>query len=285
VHAYLTGEREGYYSDYGEASQLAEVMEKPFLYAGSYSRFRDRKHGAPANHFSGDRFVVAVQNHDQVGNRARGERLAQLVCPARERLIGSLLCLAPHIPLIFMGQEYGEEHPFLFFCDFSDVALRDAVREGRRREFADFQWHGEVPDPNAVETFERSRMSWSWPPGSRQAGLRELYRDLLAARRQWPALRNFEDRQAFYLPGQHGDVLRLLRGGREYEYGRTIEALFNFTAETQVLKALPPAPQVRLFSSELSRYGGQLVEPEPELQLLPYECVVYGPPTWESFGD
>lgn len=283
VHAYMTGERDGYYSDYGTAEQIAEVFEQPFLYAGSYSHFRDRRHGAPANGLASDRFIVAMQNHDQIGNRAHGERLSVLVCPARNRLIASLLCLAPHVPLIFMGEEYGEENPFLFFCSFGDERLRTAVREGRQLEFAAFHWKGKVADPEDPQTFERSKLSWSWPVGSVRAGIRRLYHDLLFARRGWPSLRNFDDRRAFYLPGQHGDILRLLRGGRDYEFGKTIEAVFNLTGQTQQLTNLPHAPQVRLFSSESVRYGGAEHTPHGEGQLLPYECVVYGPPNWPKF--
>src|SRR5262249_45178469 len=156
----------------------------PFLFAGDYSPYRDRKHGARPDGLAGDRFVVCVQNHDQVGNRARGDRLAALLrCPARQRLAASLLLLAPHLPLLFMGEEYGEDTPFPFFCSFSDPQLVQAVRDGRRREFADFAWQGEVADPQAEETFAAARLSWSWPAGTPRAGLRRLYADLLAARR------------------------------------------------------------------------------------------------------
>ena len=113
--------------------------------------------------------------------------------------------------------------------------------------------------------------------------MRRLYHDLFVARRGWPSLRNFVDRRAFYLPGQHGDVLRLLRGGRDYEFGKTIEAVFNLTSQPQRLTDLPHAPQVRLFSSECTRYGGQMSERPSEVELLPYECVVYGPPNWPKF--
>ena len=142
-----------------------------------------------------------MQNHDQVGNRARGDRLARLLdSPGEQRLAASLLLLSPHLPLLFMGEEYGEDNPFPFFCSFSDPQLVQAVREGRKREFADFAWQGEVPDPQAEATFASARLSWSWPEGTPRAGLRRLYQDLLAARRQWPALRDFTRRPARLLP-------------------------------------------------------------------------------------
>src|SRR5205823_6190348 len=181
-----------------------------------------------------DRFVVSIQNHDQVGNRARGDRLAALLPPPARRLAACLMLLSPHLPLLFMGEEYGEENPFPFFCSFGDPALAQAVREGRRREFAGFAWQGEVPDPQAEDTFAAARLSWSWPEGTPRAGLRRLYADLLAARRQWPALRDFRDRAARLLPGAEGGlVLELVRGGREAEPGKTVQVYFNLTDRRQ----------------------------------------------------
>ena len=203
VHAFLTGERVGYYVDFGEAEQLARVFERPFLYAWDYSPYRGRKHGAPAEGLSGDRFVVCLQNHDQVGNRASGDRLnALLGSPAKQRLAAGLLLLSPHLPLLFMGEEYGEENPFPFFCSFGDPQLVQAVREGRKKEFDAFAWKGEVPDPQGEDTFASAKLSWSWPEGTQRAGLRRLYRDLLSARREWPALRDFERRSAHLLPDE-----------------------------------------------------------------------------------
>jgi maltooligosyltrehalose trehalohydrolase len=202
AHAFLTGERAGYYVDFGEPGQLARAFECPFVYAWDYSPFRGRKHGAPPVGLAGDRFVVCLQNHDQVGNRARGDRLgAMLSSPAKQRLAAGLLLLSPYLPLLFMGEEYGEEAPFPFFCSFGDPALVQAVREGRKKEFDAFSWQGEVPDPQAEETFASARLSWSWPEGTPRAGLRRLYRDLLAARREWPALCDFEDRSARLVDG------------------------------------------------------------------------------------
>ena len=117
IHAFFTGERRGYYQDYGRPRQIADVLEQPFLFAWDYSPFRDRRHGAPPEGLSGDHFVVCLQNHDQVGNRARGDRLSSLLHnPAKQRLASSLLLLSPYLPLIFMGEEYGEENPFPFFA-------------------------------------------------------------------------------------------------------------------------------------------------------------------------
>jgi maltooligosyltrehalose trehalohydrolase len=269
AHAFLTGERRGYYQDYGDASHVAAALNTPFVYAGNYSPHRRRNHGAPAGDLAGDRFVVCIQNHDQVGNRARGDRLATLLNnPAKQRLAASLLLLSPHVPMLFMGEEYGEENPFPFFCSFAGKELIQAVREGRKREFADFVSSAEeVPLPDAEATFASAKLSWSWPQGTPRAGLRRLYQDLLAARRTWPALRDFTRRSARLLPtGEGGQVLELLRGP-------ALRALFNLTDATQ---PIPDRVGTNLFSSESARYGGTRRDPADVRELLPFECVAFG---------
>jgi maltooligosyltrehalose trehalohydrolase len=284
LHAFLTGERQGYYQDYGRARQIADVLQQPFLFAGDYSSYRDRRHGAPPEGLSGDRFVVCLQNHDQVGNRARGERLLSLLGDiAKQRLASSLLLLSPYLPLIFMGEEYGEDKPFPFFCSFGDPQLIEAVRQGRKQEFAELVGQGETPDPQAEETFVSARLSWSWPEGTPRAGLRRLYHDLLAARRQWPALRDFEERSARLMPDtENGPVLELLRGPAGSD--KQMRILFNLSEQPQPLPDSPLPGQCALFSSEASRYGGSRKDLNSLAFLLPAECVVFGPPAWGTFS-
>jgi maltooligosyltrehalose trehalohydrolase len=185
VHVALTGERDGYYADFGGVAPVAKSLRDRFVYDGRHSAHRRRRHGAPAADLPADRFVVFIQNHDQVGNRAQGDRLATLVPPARRRLAAALLLLSPYVPLLFMGEEYGETNPFLYFVSHGDPDLAAAVRDGRRREFARFTWGGDVPDPQAVETFLRSRLDRTRADGR----LLALYRDCLRLRREEPALR------------------------------------------------------------------------------------------------
>jgi maltooligosyltrehalose trehalohydrolase len=275
VHALLTGERQGYYSDFGGREDLAAVLRDPFLYAGRYSASRDRKHGAPAADLPGEQFVVCVQNHDQVGNRATGDRLDALVAPAARRLAASLLLLAPHVPLIFMGEEYGETNPFPFFCSFGDPQLVDAVRAGRRAEFAAFAWQGEVPDPQSEATFASARLSWSWDDRDR-AGLRRLYNDLLTARRYWPALRDFHRRSARLIDDA---VLQLIRGGTEGTSGETLVAYFNLTDAARQ-RPTPPDGAALLFDSQSECYRG----PGGDGMLSPYACVAFGPAAWKRLG-
>jgi maltooligosyltrehalose trehalohydrolase len=189
VHAALTGERRGYYSDFGGTEMIAQSLREPFVYAGHFSPHRRRTHGAPSDGIPRSRFVVATQNHDQVGNRAAGERLSTLLEPAKVRLAAALLILSPYVPLIFMGEEYGETNPFQYFVDHSDDDLLEAVRTGRRREFESFGWDDQVPDPGAITTFERSRLEWERQQANPHAGIRRLFVELIEARRVIPELK------------------------------------------------------------------------------------------------
>ena len=174
----LTDDREGYYAEFGEVSQLAKAMGRPHVHDGQYSPFRKRRFGAPADDLPPDRFVVFDQNHDQVGNRAYGDRLPLAVRP----LAAFCTLLSPFTPMLFMGEEYGEQAPFQFFSDHIDEEIATATREGRRREFAAFAEFGEeIPDPQAPETFEASKLT-----RERDPDLARLYERLLAVRRRLP---------------------------------------------------------------------------------------------------
>jgi isoamylase len=169
AHTLLTGERDGYYGDYADrpVERLARALDRGFVYQGEPSAHRGGvPRGEPSGNLPPLAFVDFLQNHDQIGNRALGERLTTLAEPARLKVMQALLLLAPQVPLLFMGEEWGAEEPFLFFCDFHDE-LADAVREGRRREFAHFPEFADeaararIPDPNADETFAASRLEWA----------------------------------------------------------------------------------------------------------------------------
>ena len=176
--ALLTGDREGYYADFGRVGDLAKAFRRPFVYDGRYSEVRHRRVGAPVDDRPPEQFVVCSQNHDQVGNRAYGDRMPA----AGRRLAAFCTLLSPFTPLLFMGEEYGEEQPFQFFTDHIDKRIIRATREGRRREFAEFAAFGrELPDPQAIETFERSKLTRRVDPA-----LVSLYRELLRLRAELP---------------------------------------------------------------------------------------------------
>lgn len=190
LHALLTGETSGYYRDYGGLSSLARVLSHVFARAGGLSLYRGRRHGRQPDDVDGEHFVAFVQNHDQVGNRCRGERLGQLVPFEATKLAAALLLLSPFRPMLFMGEEYGEQAPFLYFTSHRGEALVQAVREGRKREFADRFGGHEPPDPQAEETFVRSKLAWPRPDGGQAKALQDLYRELLRLRRDLPAVRS-----------------------------------------------------------------------------------------------
>jgi len=249
VHVALTGERTGYYADFGGVADVARVLGERYVHAGGYSPYRQRRHGRPAGDLPADRFVVCLQNHDQVGNRGAGERLAALVEPPALRLAAAILLLSPYVPLLFMGEEHGETAPFLYFVSHGDPELVAAVREGRRREFAAFGWPGEMPDPQAQATFEASRPHWERADAERGSRLRALYRDLLRLRRTGPALR----------PGAAGTAVR---HDAEAEWvtlrltgeGDVLEAVFNFATEPRTVPMTDPVELV--LATEAPVYGG-----------------------------
>jgi len=178
----LTGEREGYYEEFGAVADLAKAFHRPFVHDGQYSTFRAQRFGLPADDRPPEQFIVFDQNHDQVGNRALGDRLPGDARP----LAAFVTLLSPFVPMLFMGEEYGEPAPFQFFSDHIDEEIAVATRDGRRREFAAFaQFAGEqVPDPQDPATFERSKLT-----RERDPQLAELYARLLALRRELPRAR------------------------------------------------------------------------------------------------
>ncbi|MGZ4185894.1 MAG: malto-oligosyltrehalose trehalohydrolase [Solirubrobacteraceae bacterium] len=174
----ITDERDGYYAEFGRISQLAKAFHRPHVHDGNYSEFRHRRFGAAADDVAPRKFVVFSQNHDQVGNPAFGDRVPERVRP----LAAFCTLLAPFVPMLFMGEEYGETAPFQFFSDHIDKRIADATRDGRRREFAAFaEFEEDIPDPQDPATFERSKLT-----RERNPRLAELYAQLLVERRRLP---------------------------------------------------------------------------------------------------
>jgi maltooligosyltrehalose trehalohydrolase len=182
LHALWTGERTGYYKDFGRAQQVATALREGYVFQGEHFAYWDAPRGTPADDVPLPANVICIQNHDQVGNRAKGERLTALIPRGARKVAAALLLLAPHTPLLFMGQEYDESAPFQFFADFEDPQLKRAVSEGRRSEFKDFDF-SEVPDPKDPQTFERSKLKWAVGLGNRE--MLDWYRNLLELRKRY----------------------------------------------------------------------------------------------------
>jgi maltooligosyltrehalose trehalohydrolase len=224
LHVLLTGERDGYYEDYGTIENLATAYTEGFVYSGQYSRFRRRRHGNSARGVPGERFVVCSQNHDQIGNRAKGDRLSALVDFESLKLAAGAVLFSPFLPLLFMGEEYGETAPFQYFTSHGDTALVEAVRRGRQEEFASFRWLGELPDPQDEETFLQSRLSPQECLSPSQRLLHKFYRELIRIRKHTPALSHLAMEQCRAAPLDEQTLLI----ERWYE-GSAVLLLLNFS--------------------------------------------------------
>jgi maltooligosyltrehalose trehalohydrolase len=224
LHALLTGEKNGYYRDFGDIHQLAKALREGFVYSGQYSAYRKRRHGSSSRHLPSSKFVVFSQNHDQVGNRMMGDRLSTLVSFEALKLAAGIVLLSPNIPLLFMGEEYGEEAPFQYFVSHSDPELIEAVKRGRKEEFSAFQWGGEIPDPQDGMTFLTSKVSLDRRHHETHKILFQLYRRLIKLRKEIPSF-SCLDKRGIRIEAFEAEKAILIR--REYGKDRAI-GIFNF---------------------------------------------------------
>jgi maltooligosyltrehalose trehalohydrolase len=226
VHALLTGENQGYYRDYGRIEHLIKVLGTGLTYTGQYSEYRRKTHGAPPGRLPPEAFTVFIQNHDQVGNRAQGERLASLVSFEASKTAAGLVLLSPFTPMLFMGEEYGENNPFFYFISHIGPDLRRAVADGRKREFAQFhQSRVAPPDPAAETTFLRSRLAWRKRLAGRGKILVDFYRELIRLRKARPLRGSRGRRFARVAPLPGGNGISLAGG----EAGKPVLVLFNLS--------------------------------------------------------
>jgi maltooligosyltrehalose trehalohydrolase len=186
VFALLTGEREGYYGNYGNIQDLAETLTDGFVFVGAGSNYKRKRPGESYSCIPAEQFIVFSQNHDQVGNRLLGDRLIALSGVEVAKLAAGVILLSPYVPLLFMGEEYGETAPFQFFVDYQNRELAETVRAGRKKEFAFFHWQDEVPDPQSIETFEKSKLNWQIRNTEQGQKILSYYRALIKLRRNYP---------------------------------------------------------------------------------------------------
>lgn len=253
LHALLTGERTGYYEDFGTVAHLTRAFTDGYVYAGQYSTYRRRRHGTPAGSLPARAFVVFAQNHDQVGNRMQGERLSALVPFEALKLAAAVVLLSPYLPLLFMGEEYGETAPFPYFISHSDPALVEAVRRGRREEFVGFRWAGESPDPQGEATFLRAKLDHTLRSRDPHRALRAFYRELIRLRREVPALSHVT-REGVEVKGLEEARILVLRRGSEEEAAL---AIFHFgDAPATVILPLPAGRWIKRLDSAEARWAG-----------------------------
>ncbi|MEN6438514.1 MAG: malto-oligosyltrehalose trehalohydrolase [Syntrophobacter sp.] len=250
LHSVLTGEQTGYYEDFGRIDQLAKAFRDGFVYSGEYSRYRRRRHGSSSSGIHPQHFVVFSQNHDQVGNRYSGDRLSSLVCFEALKLAAGVVLLSPFIPLLFMGEEYAETAPFMYFVSHSDPDLIGSVRKGRAEEFAAFGWTAEPPDPQAEETFQCSKVN----PEQRLKGnhklLREFYRELILIRKGFIALSGMKQTLCY----EKDKVLFA-----QFEGGaKEVAVVFHFgRTEAAATLSWPPGTWRKELDSAQEHWGGQ----------------------------
>ncbi|MBI5442619.1 MAG: malto-oligosyltrehalose trehalohydrolase [Deltaproteobacteria bacterium] len=265
LHALLTGDRTGYYADFGRLEHLAKALSNAFVYDGIRSQYRGRRHGRKPAGLAGSRFLGYLQTHDQVGNRATGDRIGHLTSPDRQKVGAALVLTSPFVPMLFQGEEWAASSPFLYFADHEDPALRAAVAEGRRSEFASFGWDPEsIPDPGARETFERSKLRWEELGLEPHASMLEWYRSLVRLRHREPALR---DGRLEEVDVRYSEEERWIAVGRG-----PFTVLANLSERARSLPLAPDRPRNILLRSRSDAHVG-----ETSAELPPESVLLLGP--------
>jgi maltooligosyltrehalose trehalohydrolase len=252
LHVALTGEQEGYYADFNGLADLAMALQGAFVYNGRYAPSRGRRHGRPATGLPGYKFLGYIQNHDQIGNRAQGDRISHLVSPELAKIAAAIVLTAPFIPMLFQGEEWGASAPFQYFTNFDNTELGKAVSEGRRGEFAAFGWDpNQVPDPQSAETFQRSKLNWAELKEEPHASLCDWHRRLIRLRREIPALGTGPLDSVAVRYDQAARWIVIDRGAAV--------VVCNLNAEAQTIP-LPKRGQIRLSSREGITLNGDTIQ-------------------------
>lgn len=251
LHSFVTGEKEGYYEDFGNFEHLERAYRDTYVYTGQYSLHRKKKFGVPVSNRY-DQFVVFAQNHDQIGNRMLGDRLSNSLSFDMLKVVACAYLMSPSVPMLFMGEEYAEKNPFMYFVSHSDEELIRLVREGRKKEFSYFNWEGEVPDPFAEETFEQCRLSFSFGNDSKSQSMLSYYRHLIDLRKTHPAFRDTSRDSMIVHPANESGLLVFERRSSDAR----IVVLLNFSK--QVIEWPGDADRVYhlLSASQSAEFGG-----------------------------
>ncbi|MEM9950385.1 MAG: malto-oligosyltrehalose trehalohydrolase [Chloroflexota bacterium] len=282
MHTQLTGELDGYYASFGDFADMVKVLREGFVKSGQVGA-DGRKRGTYSGDIPTDRFVVCSQNHDQIGNRMKGERLEHLISWDGAKLAAGFCLLSPYVPLLFMGEEYAESNPFLYFTSHGDPALIEGVRQGRLEEFAYFAEQGTPPDPQAESTFDASKLQHHLRDSGKHKRMLTFYQDLIRLRKTHPALTSPHRHDTQVL----ADIgLKLIWLVRHYQDDVVVIG-FNWHHREPVQTALPDTGQQlsRLLSSTDVQYSGERKIMKPKtldlvdggmIEISPLSFVVYG---------
>jgi maltooligosyltrehalose trehalohydrolase len=241
IHVLLTGEEYGYYTDFGKIEHLVRSVREGFVYSGQYSQYRKRSHGNSSKDRPAEQFIVFSQNHDQVGNRMLGERLSSLVSFEALKLAAGAVILSPYIPLLFMGEEYGEDVPFIYFVSHLEPDLIEAVQKGRKEELRDFTWKGEPPDPQNIDTFVQSKIYWEKRYKGKHKILLDFYKTLIGLRKKMPPLSNLDKDCLDIYESEKDGIFYLIR----WRDDSHVLFIFNFKKEVTELRSSIPAGEWR----------------------------------------
>lgn len=222
-------ERTGYYADFNGLSHLAKAYKDAYVFDGQFSPHRKKFFGVKAENNPGKQFIVFSQNHDQVGNRMLGERTSTLVSFEMQKLMAGAVLVSPYVPMLFMGEEYGEPHPFLYFVSHTDSDLAEAVRRGRKAEFAAFHARGEAPDPVSEKTFDASKLQWELIKQEPHQTLLRFYKALITLRKEQPVLNSLDRNELFAEADEETQTLMLHR----WYQGEHIFCFLNFSQGKQ----------------------------------------------------
>lgn len=255
LHSLVTGEVDGYYEDFGKTDHLVRSLKDSYVYTGQYSEHRKKLFGRNAEGTGFDQFVVFAQNHDQVGNRMLGERLSTLVSFEAQKLAAAAYLLSPYVPMLFMGEEYGEKNPFQYFISHTDAELVRLVREGRKKEFSYFKWEGEVPDPQSEETFRQCMLSWAVETEKNARAIFEYYRHLIGFRKTRPAMRSAE-RESLSVVFATDDIVAFERKAS----GDHVVIVMNFSTKKAAYESLSQGGLKKIFDSASRQWGGPASE-------------------------
>lgn len=257
LHALVTGERNSYYSDFGETWQLVKSFNNAYVYDGIWSEHRKRTFGSGTSGIPGNKFVVFIQNHDHIGNRMLGERIGSIIDMQKLKLIAGAMFVSPFVPLLFMGEEYNDANPFLYFTSHTDEKLAEAVTKGRKEEFPDFIGSGEFPEPQSEEVFERSCLSFNIQ-GERKS-LLAYYRELIRLKKEHPLWKTYS--RDNYHASEAGEKAIIIEKSSGQDY---LIALLNFDSKNFEIYL----PRVRdshiLVNSAARRWGGPMQNDLPE---------------------